>query len=87
MRKFNDKEKKLARLALKIFIYDIQRYITSYSGFCKNINAVVFSGAIGSHSEVVRNLILKDINFRKRPKVLICETDEEKLMASEIVKL
>lgn len=87
MRKFNDKEKKLARLALKIFIYDIQRYITSYSGFCKNINAIVFSGAIGVHSDVVRNLILRDINFRKKPKILVCEANEENLMASEIIKI
>jgi len=86
-RKFNDKERKLAKLALKIFIYDIQRYITSYAGFCKKINAIVFSGAIGNNHEVVRSLIMNEMYFRDKPRVIICPTKEEQVIASNILKL
>jgi len=84
LRKYNKREKEKARLALKIFIYDIQRYITSFSGMVKHLDAIVFSGLIGYHSEIIRNLILKDIYFNKNPKILVCEPNEEKLMAKEI---
>ncbi len=87
LRKYNKKEREKARLALKIFIYDIQRYLTSYAGMVKNIEAIVFSGAIGYYSEIIRNLILKDIYLQSKPKILICEPNEERLMAKEINKL
>lgn len=87
LRKYNKREKEKARLALKIFIYDIQRYITSYAGQVKNLDAIVFSGAIGYYSDIIRNLILRDIYFNKNLKILVCEPNEEKLMAKEVNKL
>lgn len=81
LRKFNKKEKDRATLALKIYIYDLQRYLSSYGGLVKNLDAIVFSGAIGYHSEIIRKLILEGINFKNKPRILICPPDEEGLMA------
>ena len=84
LRKYNNREKEKARLALKIFIYDIQRYITSFAGMVKHLDAIVFSGAIGYYSDIIRNLILQDIYFPSKPKILVCEQNEERLMADEL---
>lgn len=87
LKKYNKREKEKANLALKIFIYNIQRYINSYACQVKKLDAIVFSGAIGYHSEIIRKLILKDIYLPSRPKILICEPNEELIMVKEIIKL
>jgi acetate kinase len=81
------KEKKdLAKLALKLFIYRIQRHISSYLTLLPKIDAIVFSGGIGERNADIRNLIFKNINFPKKYRNIIIKCNEEKIIANILTK-
>jgi acetate kinase len=46
-----------AKLALDIFIYRIKKYIGSYLMILENVDAIVLTGGIGEHSQLVREEI------------------------------
>ncbi len=76
------KEKKdLAKLALNLFIYRIQRHISSYLTLMPKVDAIVFSGGIGERNADIRNLIFKNIHFPKKYRKIIVKCNEEKIMA------
>lgn len=77
--------KQKAQLALKMFIYRIQRYISSYMTLLDNVDAIVFSGGIGERNKDIRNLIMNNKYFKKI-KVIVVPCDEEKNMAKLAVK-
>ncbi len=52
-----------ARLAFNVFCYRITKYIGSYSAAMGGLDAVVFTGGIGENSSMVRELVLKELNF------------------------
>jgi len=79
--KANAEKKKLAKLALDLFIYRLQRYISSYLTLMPKVDAIVFSGAIGERNADIRNLIFKNIYLPKKYKKIIVKTNEEKIMA------
>jgi len=82
------KEKRnLAKLALNLFIYKIQRYISSYLTLMPKIDALVFSGGIGERNADIRNLIFKNIYFPKKYKKIVIMSNEEKIMAEIVKKL
>lgn len=81
------KSKKLALLALKIFIYRVQKYISAYAGILGKVDAVVFTGGIGERNPTVRSLILKELKFLRKTKILAIPTNEELMIAREIKKL
>ncbi|HNV96723.1 MAG TPA: acetate/propionate family kinase [bacterium] len=77
----NNKLKNLAKLALNMFIYSIQRQISSYiTLFDNKIDAIVFSGGIGERNSDIRNLILKDLKILRHVKTLVVKSNEEKYM-------
>jgi acetate kinase len=76
---------KKAHLALDMFIYRIQRYISSYMSLLDNIDAIVFSGGIGERNKDVRNLVMNNKYFKKT-KVIVVNCDEEKNMAQLALK-
>ena len=84
-KKFNQKEKQRGKLALKIFIYDIVRYIGSYATIMGGVDYIIFTAGIGERNSNVRNLIMKDIR-RAWPKVksLTIQTNEELMIAQEV---
>jgi len=87
IRKYTNMQKKRAKLALSMFIYDIQRYISAYAGLLGKVDAIVFSGGIGERSPVIRKLALENLKFIKKPKVLVIQTDEELEIAKEVKRL
>lgn len=86
-RKYTKKQKERAKLALSMFIYDIQRYISAYAGLLGKVDTIVFTGGMGERSPVIRRLALEGLRFTKKPKVLIIQTDEELAIAKEVKKL
>jgi len=52
-----------ARLAFNVFCYRITKYIGSYSAAMGGLDAVVFTGGIGENSSMVRERVLKELNF------------------------
>jgi acetate kinase len=84
-RKYNSDKKRLARLALKIYIYDIQRYLSSYIGMSKILDAIVFSGAV-SENPLVRKLVLRGINIPRKTKILFRRGAENETIAKQTIK-
>ncbi len=72
--------RKNSQLALNMFIYGIQRQISSYITLYDKIDAIVFSGGIGERNSDIRNLILKDLKILKNTKHLVVKCNEEKYM-------
>ncbi len=84
-KKILTKKDKKSKLAVEIFVYRIKKYISAYFGVLKGkVDAIVFSGEIGAGLPKTRNLILKDLSFLKKTKILVIPTDEEYQIAKEI---
>lgn len=76
-----------AKLAFEIFIYRIQKYISAYWGILGGVDAVVFTGKIGSGNPITRRAVIKDLKFLKRTKILAIPTNEELAIAMECAKI
>lgn len=81
----NDKK---AILALKIFVYRIQKYIGAYFAVLGGCDALVFTGAIGFGSAKIRQMICRGLgNLITKTKILAIESNEELAIAKEILKI
>jgi len=83
--KFREKSPR-ARLAFEIFIYRLQKYISSYWGILGGADAIMFSGAIGAGNPITRRAALKDLKFLSKTKVMAIKADEELAIAKECLK-
>jgi acetate kinase len=81
--KYTNVQRKLAKQALAVYIYDIKRYLASYLGMSKKPQAIVFTGVVGTNSSVIRNLVLKNLNLPKGCRVLIAPEGEIKNIATK----
>jgi acetate kinase len=52
-----------AELALEIFVNRIHKYIVSYAARMFGVDAIIFTAGIGENSEVVREKVLKGLEF------------------------
>lgn len=52
-----------ARLAIDMFSYRVKKYIGSYAAALNGLDCVVFTGGIGEHTEIVREKIMKDMEY------------------------
>lgn len=80
--KFTDEEKRLAKVALKMFFYRIVKYIGSYAAVLGDVDAIVFTAGIGERNNDIRNLIMRALN--NRYKCLVIPTNEELMIAKSI---
>ena len=76
---------KRAKLAFRIFIYKIKKYIGAYNAVLGGLDAVVFTGGIGENTPSVKNTLSKELYpiFGKRVKFLTIHTNEELLIAQD----
>jgi len=75
-----------SKLAIDIMVRRIQKYIGAYMILLEDIDAIVFSGGIGEHSEYIRELVM-DNKIIKNIKALVIETDEELEIANECLRV
>lgn len=85
-KKFNQKEKERGKLALKMFIYDIVRYVGSYTTIMGGVDYIIFTAGIGERNPTIRRLVMKDVR-RTYPKVksLVIPTNEELMIAQQAI--
>ncbi|MDP2940303.1 MAG: acetate kinase [Candidatus Omnitrophota bacterium] len=78
-----------ARLAIKIFIYRIRKYIGAYLTILGKIDALVFTAGIGENQSQIRKNICFQLfdNLKKKPKVLVITTNEELMIAKQTFSL
>jgi len=83
-----DKGDDRAKLAFDIFTYRIEKYIGAYMAVLGHIDALVFTGQVGSGKPATRNKIVKDLkDSLSGVKVLTIETDEGMMMAREVADI
>ncbi|WP_297484765.1 acetate/propionate family kinase [Sulfurimonas sp.] len=75
-----------SKLAIDIMVRRIQKYIGAYMILLEDVDAIVFSGGIGEHSEYIRERVM-DNKIIKNIKALVIETDEELEIANECLKV
>ncbi|MEK7167862.1 MAG: acetate kinase, partial [Patescibacteria group bacterium] len=85
-KKFSASEKEKAKLALKMFVYNIVRYAGQFKAVMKGLDLVVFTGGIGERSLALRKLVLKEIKSLGRFKSVVISANEELMIAREIKK-
>ena len=86
-RKYSRQEKCRSDLALKMFIYDIQRYIGQYALIMGGVDAIVFTAGIGERNATVRKMVADGLGFLGKVKILAIPTDEELMIARETAKI
>ena len=86
VKKFSTTEKTQAKLALKMFIYRIIKYIGEYYTVMKGLDLLVFTGGVGERSPVIRKMILDEIKHLPKFKNTVITANEELMIAQEIKK-
>ncbi len=77
-------DRQQAKLALKVYLYNLQKYIGAYAAILGRVDAIVFTGGIGERNEVVRNLTMQGLPTLKNVSVLAIPTNEELAIARQI---
>lgn len=52
-----------AKLAVDVAAYRIKKYIGSYAAVLNGVDAIVFTGGIGEHSDYMRALVMSDMEY------------------------
>ena len=78
-----------AKLAIEIFIYRVQKYISAYLGILGKTNAVVFTAGISENQPRIIKSITDGLfgNLRIKPKIMVISTDEELMIARQTYKI
>jgi acetate kinase len=88
MRILMDKAKrgnKLAKLAIKVFVYRIKKYIGSYTAIMGGCDVLVFTAGIGENQKRIREKICRGLfsHLKRKPSILVIPTDEELMIARQ----
>jgi len=75
-----------AQLAFDIFIYQIEKYIGAYYAILGKIDALVFSGSIGTGLPDTIDSIKKDLLILKGKKIIKVLAKEELAIAQKCLK-
>lgn len=81
------KDEHKPRLAFDMFVYRIRKYIGAYMGVLGKIDAIVFTGGIGSGRRETREAVLSGMPILKGVKKFAIPTNEELAMAEKAVGL
>lgn len=78
-----------AKLAIEIFVYRIQKYISAYLGILGKTDAVVFTAGIGENQPQVIKDTCRNLfdNLKQKPKVMVIPTDEELMIARQVYRV
>ena len=77
-----------AKLAFNIAIYRLVKYIGAYSAVLNGkVEAIVFTGAVGSGNPITRDQVMAKLNFLKKVKFLSIPTNEELMIAREVKQI
>ena len=71
-----------SKLALDMMIRRVRKYVGAYMSLMDRVDALVFTGGIGEHSEYIRNRISKKFDVKN---TFVIDTNEELEIARQIV--
>lgn len=72
---------------LRFYAYRIKKYIGAYKAVLGSIDAIVFTGTVGYRSGRIKRLIVSGFKDVENVKKLVIKTNEELMIAREIVKI
>lgn len=72
---------------LRFYAYRIKKYIGAYKAVLGKVDAIVFTGTVGYRSARIKRLILSGFREAQDIRKLVIETNEELMIAREIVNL
>lgn len=75
-----------AKLAFDMFCLRVKKYIGAYFAELGGLDALIFTGSIGSGDERTRQKICEDLPFLEEVKIEAIKTDEEKMIAQEVLR-
>lgn len=52
-----------ARLAIEMVAYRVKKYVGSYIAVLGGVDAIVFTGGIGEHSSIVRQMVMENMEY------------------------
>ena len=58
-----EKGNERAKLALEMVAYRVKKSVGSYAAVLGGVDAIVFTGGIGEHSELIRELVMTDMEY------------------------
>ncbi|MFT8312277.1 MAG: acetate kinase [Sporolactobacillus sp.] len=70
-----------AKLAIRIFVERIQKYIGSYTVKMSGVDAIIFTGGIGEHSSMIRREVLHGLEFMG----VFCEEKANQINGQELL--
>jgi len=82
-----EESKEKETLAFEVFTYRVKKYLSAYFGVLGKVDAIVFTGAIGSGREETREKIIQGLEFLKNIPVFAIQTNEELEIAKEIKEI
>jgi acetate kinase len=84
--KYSQEQKQRAKLALQVYIYSLRKHLGAYLAMSPKLDAIVFTGAVGARSKIVRSLVLSNLVKPKNCKILTLEDSETKNLANKTIK-
>ena len=71
-----------SKLALDMMVRRVRKYVGAYMSLLDRVDAIIFTGGIGEHSEYIRNRVSKNIDVKN---VFVIDTNEELEIARQIL--
>ncbi|MBL0721388.1 MAG: acetate/propionate family kinase [Sulfurovum sp.] len=62
---------RLCNIALDMYVYRIKQYIGSYAVSLGSVDAIIFTGGVGEHSPIIREMVCEGLGGPKQDKVMI----------------
>ncbi len=80
-------QRRRSKFAFELFTYRIRKYLGAFAATLGRIDAIVFTGAIGTGNIDVRRAALRGLRLPGRPRTVLVATDEEAEVFRELRRL
>jgi acetate kinase len=75
-------EDERSKLAIDMMVRRVRKYVGAYMSLLESVDALVFTGGIGEHSEYIRERVSKNMDVEN---IFVIDTNEELEIAREIL--
>ena len=83
MREIQASNDEKAKLALDMVVYRLKKYIGSYAVILRRVDALIFTGGIGEHSEIIRKNVCDELDILG----ISIDSDKNKNVKKDIVDI
>lgn len=73
--------RRTAEAALAVYAHRVRKYLGAYALLLQRVDGIVFTGAVGAGSALIRRTIVRGLKLPGRPRILRVPADEERTIA------